>query len=160
MLVAPLSPLAAGHRALRLPIRVYYEDTDAGGVVYYANYLKFCERARTEWLRQMGFGQARLMSENRLVFVVKSLQADYFRPAALDDYLEVLTRVEKLGRASIVFVQDVERDGAILFQLKVVIACVNFDRMKSAPIPADMHARMAATLGEGASAPSPGASSQ
>ena len=88
---------------MRLAVRVYYEDTDAGSVVYYANYLKFCERARTEWLRAMGFQQARLLAESRLVFVVKSLQADYFRPAALDDGLDVVTRIEKLGHASIVF---------------------------------------------------------
>lgn len=136
MLVAALSDRA--QTALRLPIRVYYEDTDAGAVVYYANYLKFCERARTEWLRAAGFQQAELLEKRNLVFVVKSFQADYLSPAGLDDSLEVVTRVDKLGHASISFAQDVERNGRILFQAKVVVACVDWGKRRPAPIPEDL----------------------
>jgi acyl-CoA thioester hydrolase len=138
MLVATLSERARAHRVFRLPLRVYYEDTDAGAVVYYANYLKFCERARTEWLRVAGFQQAELLEKRNLVFVVRNFQADYLKPAALDDLLEVVTRIEKLGHASIIFAQDVERDGTVLFQARVVVACVDWGRRKSAPIPEDM----------------------
>ena len=123
---------------MRLPLRVYYEDTDAGAVVYYANYLKFCERARTEWLRAAGFQQAELLEKRNLAFVVRSFQADYLRPAGLDDLLEVVTRIEKLGHASITFAQDVEKDGVVLFQARVVVACVDWGRRKSAPIPQDL----------------------
>ncbi len=136
MLVAAHSDRAQA--ATRLPIRVYYEDTDAGAVVYYANYLKFCERARTEWLRAAGFQQAELLEKRNLVFVVRSFQADYLSPAGLDDLLEVVTRVDKLGHASISFAQDVERDGRILFQAKVVVACVDWGRRKAAPLPEDL----------------------
>jgi acyl-CoA thioester hydrolase len=138
MLVAALSERAGALRVFRLPLRVYYEDTDAGAVVYYANYLKFCERARTEWLRAAGFQQAELLAKRDLVFVVRSFQADYLKPAGLDDLLEIVSRIEKLGRASIVFAQDVERDGAVLFQARVVVACVDWGRRKSAPIPEDI----------------------
>ena len=87
------------------PVRVYYEDTDAGGVVYYANYLKFMERARTEWLRTRGFEQDVLIKEQDLVFAVRSLSIDYLRPARLDDLLQVRVTVSELRRASIVFEQ-------------------------------------------------------
>ncbi|MDD5296262.1 MAG: tol-pal system-associated acyl-CoA thioesterase [Rhodocyclaceae bacterium] len=144
MLVAALSERAKAHRVFRLPLRVYYEDTDAGAVVYYANYLKFCERARTEWLRAAGFQQAELLETRKLVFVVRSFQADYLRPAGLDDLLEVVTRIEKVGHASISFAQDVEREGSVLFQARVTVACVDWGKRKSAPIPEDIKSRLLA----------------
>lgn len=146
METAKLSESAASHRAHRLPIRVYYEDTDAAGVVYYANYLKFAERARTEWLREMGFDQALLLRERGLVFVVHSVQADYLRGAGLDDVLEVITRMERIGGARVVFSQTVARHGEDIFQARVTIACVDWNRRRSAPIPADIRAKMEACL--------------
>ena len=138
------SKAAAAQRVHTLPIRVYYEDTDAAGVVYYANYLKFAERARTEWLRQTGFNQAALLADRGLVFVVRSVQADYLRGASLDDQLEVLTRIERIGGASVIFSQNVEKGGEVLFQARITIACVDWNRKKSAPIPRDIRAQMEA----------------
>ncbi|MDP3038087.1 MAG: tol-pal system-associated acyl-CoA thioesterase, partial [Rhodocyclaceae bacterium] len=92
-----------------LTVRVYYEDTDAGGVVYYANYLKYLERARTELLRELGFEQHQLAGEAGLAFAVRSLSVEYLKPARLDDLLEVATRIEALGRAQVTFAQSVVR---------------------------------------------------
>ncbi len=122
------------------PVRVYYEDTDAGGVVYYANYLKFMERARTEWLRTRGFEQDVLIKEQDLVFAVRSLSIDYLRPARLDDLLQVRVTVSELRRASIVFEQTINRvrnndseDILTIGQVKVVsLAATSF---KPKPIP-------------------------
>lgn len=122
------------------PVRVYYEDTDAGGVVYYANYLKFMERARTEWLRTRGLDQDVLLKEQDLVFAVRSLSIDYIRPARLDDLLQVRVTVSKLRRASIVFEQTINRvhnseseDILTIGQVKVVsLAAASF---KPKPIP-------------------------
>lgn len=144
MEIPHLSNNTAAHRAHRLPIRVYYEDTDAGGVVYYANYLKFCERARTEWLRDGDFSQSRLLQEASLAFMVRSVQADYLASAGLDDQLEVLTRIDKLGRASIVFSQDVACGGKVLFQARVTVACVDLKRRKPVSIPAAIRTQMEA----------------
>ena len=126
-------------RAFTLPVRVYYEDTDAAGVVYYANYLKFFERCRTEWVRSLGHGQGDLAREHGLVFVVKSVQIDYHKPARLDDLLCVGLEVAKLGRAQIVFRQYVRRHVAgmdeELASGSVQIVCVDPVPMKSTPIP-------------------------
>ena len=92
---------ATGKALFSLPVRVYYEDTDAGGVVYYANYLKFCERARTDWLRAIGLEQGRLAADQNIIFVVRSVKADYLQPAVLDDLLDVVTTLGKLGHAKI-----------------------------------------------------------
>lgn len=88
------------------PIRVYYEDTDAGGVVYYANYLRFLERARTEWFRALGFNQRELAAQIGCIFVVSSVTIDYRRPARLDDLLHVGVEIVKLGRSSVIFRQE------------------------------------------------------
>jgi|SRR5690554_621916 len=107
------------------PVRVYYEDTDAGGIVYYANYLKFLERARTEWLRSLGIEQDTWLA-HRLGFVVRQVQMDLLAPARFNDELTVTVVVEKLGRASVVFSQQVLRDGeTILCQAQIKAACVN-----------------------------------
>lgn len=118
---------------------MYYEDTDAGGVVYYANYLRFCERARTEWLRALGFGQQQMLSAQGLGFVVRSVQADYLSPARLDDALTVVSTIDLLRKASIGFCQQIVRDGERLFVAHVVLACVDWRRQKPVAIPAAMH---------------------
>ncbi|MCL2657789.1 MAG: tol-pal system-associated acyl-CoA thioesterase [Betaproteobacteria bacterium] len=122
------------------PVRVYYEDTDAAGVVYYANYLKFCERARTEWLRALGFEQQRLRDERGLVFVVHSLSADYLRSAELDDALVVESRVLEAGRAKLVFGQKILRGAQALFESKITVVCVNLSKKKPASLPDDLRA--------------------
>lgn len=94
------------------PVRVYYEDTDAGGIVFYANYLKFFERARTEWLRSGGIDQSHLAESDNLMFVVVHTAVDYHSPAKLDDELKLSVRVERLARASVDFVQQAWRVGA------------------------------------------------
>ena len=134
------SDAQASQQPFTLPIRVYYEDTDAGGVVYYANYLKFCERARTEWLRTFGVSQQALIDEQGLGFVVRSVQADYRAPARLDDALEVITQVAMLRRASILFEQQLVRGQELLFTARVLLASIDLRRQKPVAIPASLHA--------------------
>lgn len=130
--------------AFVIPVRVYYEDTDAGGVVYYANYLRFFERCRTEWLRSIGHEQCDLQRDPGIAFVVRSVHVDYRKPARLDDQLTVGLEVEKLGRAQIVFRQHIRRCEEELVTGTVQIACVKLDVMKSAPIPAFLHEKLEA----------------
>jgi acyl-CoA thioester hydrolase len=108
----------------RHQIRVYYEDTDMAGIVYYANYLKFIERARSEWVRLRGVDQARLKAETGIVFAVRRVEADYLRPAVFDDLLTVTTELEALGGARIVLQQDVWRGETRLFAAKVTLVCL------------------------------------
>lgn len=129
--------------ASRYSLRVYYEDTDAGAVVYYANYLKFCERARTEWLRQLGVAQSSLLAERGLAFMVRRLNAEFIAPARLDDALDVFTRVARVAGASVVFAQRVERAGRPLFECEVTVACVDIARGRPVPIPADLRSLFA-----------------
>jgi acyl-CoA thioester hydrolase len=121
------------------PVRVYYEDTDTGGVVFYANYLKFFERARTEWLRAVGISQQALAESHRVMFVVKSTAVDYHAPAKLDDELKLSVVVERLGRASVHFVQEAWRsdDGQpqLLTGGRIKVGCVNVDTFRPCPIP-------------------------
>lgn len=119
------------------PVRVYWEDTDAGGVVYYANYLKFMERARTEWLRALGFDQGRLRDELSLVFVVRQVTIEYLKPARYDDLLTVTSRLKHTGRASLVMSQTIERDG-LLGRAEVSLVCVHAQSFKPARIPVQM----------------------
>lgn len=121
--------------AFGISVRVYYEDTDAGGVVYYANYLKFFERCRTEWMRTLGHDQSQLAREHAILFVVKSVHAEYLRPARLDDLLSVELEVEKLGRAQVVFRQHVRRGDEELVSGTVQIVCVDPVKMKTTAIP-------------------------
>ncbi|MEN5090248.1 tol-pal system-associated acyl-CoA thioesterase [Pseudomonas protegens] len=116
--------------------RVYYEDTDAGGIVYYVNYLKFMERARTERLRHLGFAQSQLAGEN-LLFVVHSSEARYHAPARLDDELLVSAHVTELNRVSLRFTQQVRRstDNALLCEGQFLVACVRADTFKPRAIP-------------------------
>lgn len=126
----------------RLPLRVYYEDTDAAGVVYYANYLRFCERARTEWLRLAGFEQQHLLIERHIGFVVKSVTADYRLPARLDDALTVVSHVCHAGRASLTFEQKVMRGAELLFDSKIIIACIDTLKQRPTAIPADLRTQL------------------
>ena len=107
------------------PLRVYYEDTDAAGIVYYANYLKFAERARTELLRSLGLEHSRLRADAGTVFIVRQCVADYLKPARLDDRIEVHTRVVEVGAATLRIEQDVQRDGEDLARLRLRLACVD-----------------------------------
>ena len=119
------------------PVRVYYEDTDAGGVVYYANYLKFMERGRSEWLRQLGFEQDRLREEEGVLFAVRRVQMELLRPARFNDLLEVASRVTERRRASLTFEQAI-RDAAskqVLCQGKIQIACIDAALFKACAIP-------------------------
>ncbi|HKL69872.1 tol-pal system-associated acyl-CoA thioesterase [Salibaculum sp.] len=111
----------------RMPIRVYYEDTDLAGIVYYANYLKFIERARTEWVRDLGVDQGRLKAEEGIVFAVRRVEADYIQPAGFDDELVVHTSVEALTGARLVLKQDVLRDGVVLFASTVTLVALGGD---------------------------------
>ena len=107
-------------------VRVYWEDTDAGGVVYYANYLKFMERARTEWLRALGVSQSSLERERGVLFMVLHVQVDYRAPARLDDELIVSCRATPEGRASAIFEQTIHRaDGELLIEGRVRVVCVD-----------------------------------
>jgi acyl-CoA thioester hydrolase len=121
--------------AFSIPVRIYYEDTDAAGVVYYANYLKFFERCRTEWIRSLGHDQSQLAQDHAIAFVVRHVTADYLRPARLDDLLDVALEVEKLGRAQVVCRQYVRRGTEELVSGRVQIACVDVQCMKPAAIP-------------------------
>lgn len=117
-----------------LSLRVYYEDTDASGIVYYANHLKFVERARTEMLRRLGMDHSVLLERFGLVFAVRRCIADYRAPARLDDLLDVRTRLARLGGASIDLLQDVTRDGAVLVGIEVRLALLDRD-LRPARIP-------------------------
>jgi acyl-CoA thioester hydrolase len=134
-------PLAFTH-----PVRVYYEDTDAGGVVYYANYLKFLERCRTEWLRALGCDQTELLRDPGIVFVVRSVHLEYLKPARLGDLVTVELEVEKITRSQIFFRQRVLRGEAReeLAGGTVRIVCVRLDKMKPASIPAALRAQLEA----------------
>lgn len=119
-------------------IRVYYEDTDTGGIVYYANYLKFFERARTEWLRKAGFEQRAMLQEHGLQFVVAQVECDFRRPAKLDDVLEIDVRVAQAGRASIVFSQTASRGVEVLATARVRVGCIDTARFAPAALPVAM----------------------
>lgn len=119
----------------RFPVRVYYEDTDLGQVVYYANYLRFIERGRSEWLRAAGVDQRRLLEESHLAFVVRRVEADYLRPARFDDRLEVVTALDRAGGSRVVVAQSVERDGTTLFTARVTVVCVDLRSMRPHRLP-------------------------
>ena len=117
------------------PLRVYWEDTDAGGVVFYANYLKFFERARTEWLRSLGIEQQALADEAGVVFVVRSTAVEYNAPARLDDCIEIRTRVERVGPASVQFAQEAWRRETMLAAGAIRVGCVDRNTLRPTPIP-------------------------
>ena len=117
------------------PVRVYYEDTDAGGVVYYANYLKFFERARTEWLRGAGLDQDKLAREEGLIFVVRRAVLDFARPARLDDMLEVTVEPLKVARVYVDLTQEARSGAQLLVRAEIRVACLNQSNFKPAAMP-------------------------
>ncbi|MDH4285012.1 MAG: tol-pal system-associated acyl-CoA thioesterase [Gallionellaceae bacterium] len=122
--------------AYTLPVRVYFQDTDAGGVVYHASYVNFLERARTEWLRdRCGYSNAGFLKEFGVVFVVRSLKLEYFKPALLDDLLTVTAQVKETGRSRIVLSQDVMRGDERLMEAEVQLVCVAIDSFKPVSVP-------------------------
>jgi acyl-CoA thioester hydrolase len=132
-------------RELRLPVRVYYEDTDAGGVVYHTGYIRYFERARTEWLRALGYSQKQLAQEAGVLFSVVELTVRYLKPARLDDMLEVLARAEVAGGASVAFHQEIrDAAGELLAQGQVRVACVQAGSLRPRRLPAQLAARISA----------------
>jgi len=127
------------------PVRVYYEDTDLGGVVYYANYLRFMERARTEWLRQLGVDQTRLLDDRGLIFVIVSAEIRYVQPARFNDELYVTVALESARRTAMTFAQEIRRgglDGELLTQGRVQAACVEAANFRPRAIPPDIIERL------------------
>ena len=126
-----------------LRLRVYYEDTDAAGVVYYANYLRFFERARTEWLRSAGFQQRAIAGEHGIVFVVAEASLRYRRPAHLDDELRILTGIAERHGSFLVFAQDALRGEELLCSGRVKVACVDAERLRPTRLPAAIEEHLA-----------------
>lgn len=123
------------------PVRVYYEDTDAGGVVFHANYLNFLERARTEFLRTKEVVQTDLTNKQQIVFVVRSISIDYLKSAKLDDLLEVSSEITQLKKASLLFEQTINRDSVMLCKALVSVVCVDSQTMRPKLIPDDLIAQ-------------------
>ena len=131
-----------GPTSFRFPVRVYYEDTDAAGVVYYANYLKYLERARTEWLSALGFELAVLEREHGIAFVVHHVDIRYHQPARLGDRLDVTVLINGRGRARLVAAQEVRRNDEILVEASVTLACLDRVNWQPTRIPAALARRM------------------
>jgi len=129
-------------RLFSLPIRVYFQDTDAGGVVYHASYVNFMERARTEWLRTHGYSNAGLMKEFGVVFVVRSLRLDYFKPALLDDLLNVTAQIKEIGRSRLNLLQSVLRGDELLTEAEVHLVCVSLEGFKPVSVPEVLRQRL------------------
>jgi len=118
-----------------LPTRVYWEDTDGGGVVYHARYVAFLERARSEWMRTLGYGQVQLRDQHDLVFVVRAMQLDFRKPARLDDLLQVSVHLRQCRRASLVIAQRITRDGERLLDAEVKLAALRLSDFTPCAIP-------------------------
>jgi acyl-CoA thioester hydrolase len=125
-------------------VRIYYEDTDAGGIVYYANYLKFFERARTEWLRAAGIDQFSMAASHARMFVVKNTAVEYHSPARLDDELRLTVAVEKLGRASVQFMQEAWCGERLLASGTIKVGCVDVKHLRPSAIPEEVLLRIQA----------------
>jgi len=128
------------------PQRVYFEDTDAGGVVYHAQYVKFLERARTEWLRYLGFSNSELERKYKMLFIVAEIAIEFVRPARLDDSVNISVAVENLGRVRCTFHQEIRRGEELLVKARVLVASVSADGFKPIEIPADVRKKMEATV--------------
>lgn len=123
------------HKVFSWPVRVYFQDTDAGGVVYHASYVNFMERSRTEWLRTFGYSNAGLMKELGMVFVVRSLKLDYLKPALLDDLVTVTAQIKEIGRSRVSILQTVLRGEEVLIEGEVHLACVDMKTFKPVSVP-------------------------
>lgn len=132
----------------RMDVRVYYEDTDMGGVVFYANYLKYMERGRTEWLRALGVNQSELAATEQRGFMVVSVDVRYISPARLDDLLLIESEVTRMGRASLHFAQSVFRRGELITQSNIQVCCVETVNMRVAAIPESVRIKLAAITQE------------
>lgn len=132
-------------REFTLPVRVYIEDTDAGGIVYYVNYLKFMERARTEYLRSLGYQHYALAKED-FQFVVRGAQVQYRQPAKIDDALHVSAQLTKIGKASLAFTQRVLRDDSVLCEANIEVACVAASTLKPVAMPSALFEQFQAAL--------------
>jgi acyl-CoA thioester hydrolase len=126
------------------PVRVYYENTDASAVVYHVEYLKFLERARTEWLRHLGFDHQALAREHRVALVVSAIAVDFLKPARLDDSVAVSVRLESLGKVRCVFAQEIRREDEVLVRAKATVACVGAQTFKPAEFPDSLKRKMEA----------------
>ena len=124
------------------PIRIYYEDTDAGGVVYHTNYIKFMERARTEWLRSLGFEQDELRDNHGVIFAVRSVQVDYSLPAKFNDKLMISSKVIKFGKASITIEQEAKRKDDILCKGIIKVATLDNKTFRPKAMPEDLYKQM------------------
>lgn len=133
-----MSPDVSQRPNFSIACRVYWEDTDGGGVVYYANYLKYLERCRSDWLRAMGVDQWRLRETRALQFAVVSVNIRYLRPAKLDDELRVSAALGRFMRASITFDQDIRRADEPLIEAQVRVACLDAASLRPRPIPSDL----------------------
>lgn len=118
-----------------LSVKIYYEDTDAGGVVYHANYIKFCERARTEYLQDCGFTNQQIALDHNIMFVVRHIEADYFKPAVLEDVLTVKTTIEIMKNTSFVMRQAICKGDQMIFNADVTLVCVDITEVKPVKIP-------------------------
>lgn len=121
-----------------LPVRIYYEDTDAGGVVYHANYLRYMERARTEWLRNIGYDLENIAQADNLLFVVAGMNIRYHRPARLSELINVSAQLTKMGRASLDIEHQINRDGELLCEAAVSLVTVRGDDFRPSPMPTPM----------------------
>ena len=126
----------------KLPIRIYYEDTDAGGIVYYANYMRFAERGRTEFLRDLGYQNGELMEKEGIAFVVRKIEADYLAPAKLDDMITVHTVVDSVKKTSFVMKQTVFRQDNALFEMYVTLVTVSLDTLKPVRMPENLEQKI------------------
>ena len=129
-----------------LPVRVYYQDTDAGGVVYHSTYLDFMERARYEWLRELGFDIHSLVQIHKAIFMIRSLNIEYFKPALLDDLLHVSVQVTAVGRSRLTLTQQVLRGQTILAGAVVNAVCVGVDTLKPVSVPAPLRHKLGKLL--------------
>ena len=129
-------------------VRVYHEDTDGAGVVYYANYLRYFERARTEWLRALGFEQTDLAAEYRILFVVRAINVEYLQPARFNDELQITVELAEPGASQIIFVQRAQRvlSGTVLCEARVRVACVSLHTMKPVRIPKPVTTKMSTKM--------------
>lgn len=125
-----------------LPIRVYYQDTDAGGVVYHSTHLNFLERARYEWLRALGFDVHTLINAHKIQFMIRSLEIEYFKPAILDDLLHITVNVTDMGRSRITIAQEILRDQTPLVNATVHVVCVGTESLKAVRIPTHLREKL------------------
>lgn len=121
--------------AFSYPVRVYYQDTDTGGVVYHATYLDFMERARYEWLRELGFEVDAMIRSHQMIFLVRSLNIEYFKPALLDDLLQITVQASEIGRSRITLQQQVFRGDSLLVNATIHVVCVGTETLKPISVP-------------------------